>query len=81
MKSFWESGTLFSKSGRRPHPLHGQSDAVLLGASSQKFVFFASFYRILVKRVLAAGGRSGGGFRPDEAVDGEYHRYWLLRRK
>ncbi|MGD2091429.1 MAG: hypothetical protein PVH61_34975 [Candidatus Aminicenantes bacterium] len=38
-----------SKRGRRPQPLHGQPDAVLSGASSQKFVFFASFYRILIK--------------------------------
>jgi hypothetical protein len=35
--------------GRRPQPIHGQSDVVLSGASSQKLVFFASFYRILVK--------------------------------
>jgi hypothetical protein len=35
--------------GRRPQPLHGQPDAVLSGATSQKLVFFASFYKILIK--------------------------------
>ena len=36
--------------GRRPHPIHGQPDVVLSGASSQKPGFFASFYRILTQR-------------------------------
>jgi anaerobic selenocysteine-containing dehydrogenase len=40
------------KRGRRPHPIHGQPDAVLSEASSQKLVFFASFYRILIKKSL-----------------------------
>ena len=39
------------KGGWHPQPIHGQSDAVLSEASSQKLVFFASFYRILIKRV------------------------------
>ena len=45
-KEFWLGGPdasleqYFPKSGRRPLPLYGQSDAVLYGASSQKLVFF-----------------------------------------
>jgi ABC-2 type transport system permease protein len=39
------------KRGWHPQPIHGQPDAVLSGASSQKLVFFASFSRILIKRV------------------------------
>ena len=40
----------FSKRGWHPQPIHGQSDVVLSGASSQKFVFLANFYKVLVKR-------------------------------
>jgi hypothetical protein len=39
-----------SKSGWHPHPIHGQPDAVLSEAASQKLVFFASFFKILTKR-------------------------------
>jgi len=38
------------KRGWHPRPIHGQPDAVLSEASSQKFGFFASFYRRLVKK-------------------------------
>jgi hypothetical protein len=43
---------LHLKRGWHPQPIHGQPDVVLSKASSQKLVFFASFYRILVKRSL-----------------------------
>ena len=36
--------------GWHPRPIHGQPDAILSEASSQKFGFFASFYRRLVKK-------------------------------
>lgn len=40
-----------AKRGWRPQPIHGQPDDVLPGASSQKFVFFACSFKILIKRV------------------------------
>jgi hypothetical protein len=36
--------------GRRPHPIHGQPDAVLSGASSQKFAENTNFHKVLAKR-------------------------------
>jgi sulfate transport system permease protein len=49
-------GAVFSKRGRRPHPIHGQSDAVLSGAPVQKLVFFACFFKILIKTAPLATG-------------------------
>jgi hypothetical protein len=49
------------KRGWHPQPIHGQPDGVLPGASSQKRVFFAGFYSILIKSVppgLADGGEN-----------------------
>jgi len=40
---------IFTKGGRRPQPIHGQPDAVLSGTISKKIVFFAFFYRVLIK--------------------------------
>jgi formylglycine-generating enzyme required for sulfatase activity/energy-coupling factor transporter ATP-binding protein EcfA2 len=40
---------IFPKRGWHPQPIHGQPDAVLSGASSQKPGSSASFYRIIVK--------------------------------
>ena len=57
---------LYPKSGWHPHPIHGQTDAVLSEASSQKLVFFASFYRILVKRVRHP--------QPDSAAESQYKK-------
>jgi hypothetical protein len=43
---------LFEKfRGWHPQPIHGQPDVVLSRTSSQKFGFFACFYRILVKGI------------------------------
>jgi len=47
-----------NKRGRRPQPLHGQTDAVLSGTISKKIVFLASFFKPLIKGFLAAGGKS-----------------------
>jgi hypothetical protein len=45
------SGVVLSfKRGWHPQPIHGQPDAVLSGTSSQKLIFFASFYKILIKK-------------------------------
>jgi hypothetical protein len=44
------TGTVFTKRGRRPQPLHGQPDAVLSGASSQKLVFFCKLLQDISKK-------------------------------
>jgi signal transduction histidine kinase/ligand-binding sensor domain-containing protein/CheY-like chemotaxis protein len=44
-------GTVFSKRGWRPQPIHGQPDGVLSGASSQKFAEKTKFQKVLIKRV------------------------------
>jgi tetratricopeptide (TPR) repeat protein len=41
---------VFAKRGRRPQPIHGQPDAVLSEASSQKFAEKTKFHKVLVKR-------------------------------
>ena len=46
---------VFQKGGWHPQPIHGQPDVVLSEASSQKLVFFASFYKILIKVWTPAG--------------------------
>jgi hypothetical protein len=46
--------TVFSKRGWHPQPIHGQPDAVLSGASSQKFAEKTMFQKVLVKRVPLA---------------------------
>jgi HAE1 family hydrophobic/amphiphilic exporter-1 len=61
--------------GWHPRPIHGQPDAVLSEASSQKFGFFASFYRRLVKKEPKA-----------TLIDRLTRRYggildWMLRRR
>ncbi len=56
IRSFWKSGNLFSKSGRRPQPMKG------LGSLSstrltKKFVFSANLHEVFAKKFLAAGGK------------------------
>jgi hypothetical protein len=52
------TGRFLQKGGRRPQPIHGQPDAVLSEASSQKFAEKTKFHKVLVKKVpLAAGGK------------------------
>jgi signal transduction histidine kinase/DNA-binding response OmpR family regulator len=77
----------FPKSGWHPHPIHGQTDAVLSGASSQNLVFFASFYKILVKRQnnplnksFVDVSRTGGGFSKEPlAAGGIFARASIVR--
>jgi hypothetical protein len=58
MKSFWEYRTLFSKRGWHPQPFKSLvSDVVKTSGIKKKFVFFANFWKVLVQRVLAAGGK------------------------
>ena len=40
---------IFAKRGWHPQPIHGQPDAVLSGASSQKFAEKTKFHKVLVK--------------------------------
>jgi len=48
-KFLWDPGAVFSKSGWHPQPKMPPSRLKRLG-TAKKFVFFASFYRVLVKR-------------------------------
>jgi len=54
IKSFWGCRDLFSKSGRRPHPIHGQPDAVLSGHHFKKDCFFCFLLQDINKKVLTS---------------------------
>jgi hypothetical protein len=47
---FIKNGMNILKRGWHPQPLHGQSNAVLSGASSQKLVFFCKLLKDISKK-------------------------------